>query len=119
MRCEPVAVLSIQSVACQNWGGGGGTPCPESASELYRPSDRRLLMKLMPTFADRGCHVVSVMDSYGRILGFLDRMRVKIPCDNCYTLQRVFWYDTHLKSKAQVSGLYRSIQTKCCSCCRK
>jgi hypothetical protein len=26
-------------------------------------------------FADRGCHVVSVMDSYGRILGFLDRSR--------------------------------------------
>jgi hypothetical protein len=26
-------------------------------------------------FADRGCHVVSVTDSYGRILGFLDRSR--------------------------------------------
>jgi hypothetical protein len=26
-------------------------------------------------FADRGCHVVSVMDPYGRILGFLDRSR--------------------------------------------
>jgi hypothetical protein len=24
-------------------------------------------------FADRGCHVVSVKDPYGRILGFLDR----------------------------------------------
>jgi hypothetical protein len=36
----------------------------------YRPSDRRLLTKLMPTsFADRGCHMVSVMDPYGRILG--------------------------------------------------
>jgi hypothetical protein len=33
---------------------------PESASELYRPSDRRLLAKLVPTFADRGCRVVSV-----------------------------------------------------------
>jgi hypothetical protein len=29
----------------------------------------------MPTFADRGCHVVSVTDPYGRILGFLDRSR--------------------------------------------
>jgi hypothetical protein len=26
---------------------------PESASELYRPSDRRLSAKLVPTFADR------------------------------------------------------------------
>jgi hypothetical protein len=29
----------------------------------------------VPTFADRGCHVVSVTDPYGRILGFLDRSR--------------------------------------------
>jgi hypothetical protein len=29
--------------------------------------------KLVPTFADRGCHVVSVTDPYGRILRFLDR----------------------------------------------
>jgi hypothetical protein len=42
----------------------------ESARELHRPSYRRLSAKLVPTFEDRGCHVVSVMDSYGRILGF-------------------------------------------------
>jgi hypothetical protein len=30
------------------------TPWPESASELYRPSDRRFSAKLVPTFADRG-----------------------------------------------------------------
>jgi hypothetical protein len=30
------------------------TPWPESASELYRPSDSRLPAKLVPTFADRG-----------------------------------------------------------------
>jgi hypothetical protein len=29
-------------------------------------------VKLVPTFADRGCHVVSVTDPYGRILIFLD-----------------------------------------------
>jgi hypothetical protein len=29
-------------------------------------------MKLVSTFVDRGCHVVSVMHPYGRILGFLD-----------------------------------------------
>jgi hypothetical protein len=51
------------------------TPWPESASELYRPNDRRLLAKLVPTFADRRCHVVSVTDPYGLILGFLDRSR--------------------------------------------
>jgi hypothetical protein len=48
-------------------------PWLESARKLYRPSDRRLLVKLVPTFADRRCLVVSVTDSYGRILGFLDR----------------------------------------------
>jgi hypothetical protein len=51
------------------------TPWPESASELYRPSDRRLSANLVPTFADRGCHVVSVADPYVNILGFLDRSR--------------------------------------------
>jgi CBS-domain-containing membrane protein len=51
------------------------TPWSESVSELYRPSDSRLSAKLLPTFADKGCHVVSVMDPYGRILGFLDRSR--------------------------------------------
>jgi hypothetical protein len=51
------------------------TPWPEFASELYRPSDRRFSAKLVPTFADRGCHVISMKDPYGRILGFLDRSR--------------------------------------------
>jgi hypothetical protein len=27
----------------------------------------------VPTFADRGCHVVRVTHPYGRVLGFLDR----------------------------------------------
>jgi hypothetical protein len=49
------------------------TPWPSSASELHRPSDRRLSAKLVSTFADRGCRVVSAMDPYSRILGFLDR----------------------------------------------
>jgi hypothetical protein len=51
------------------------TPWPEPASELYRPSERRLSAKLVPTFADRWCHVVNVTDPYGRILDFLDRSR--------------------------------------------
>jgi hypothetical protein len=49
------------------------TPWPESARELYRPSDRRLSEKLVPTFADRGRHMVSVTYPYGRNLGFLYR----------------------------------------------
>jgi hypothetical protein len=51
------------------------TQWPESASELYPPSDRRMSTKLVPTFADTGWHVVSVTDPCGRILGFLDRSR--------------------------------------------
>jgi hypothetical protein len=50
-------------------------PCSESASELYRPIDRRLSAKLVRTSADRGCHVASVTDPYGRILGYIDRRR--------------------------------------------
>jgi hypothetical protein len=50
-------------------------PWSESASELYRPSDRRLSAKRLPTFADRGCHVVSVKDPSSRIVDFLDRSR--------------------------------------------
>jgi hypothetical protein len=51
------------------------TPWSESASELYRPRDRSLSAKLVPMFEDRECHVVSVTNHYGRILGFLDRSR--------------------------------------------
>jgi hypothetical protein len=51
------------------------TPWPESATELYRSSDRRLSAKLAPTFPDRGCHMVSLTDPYGHILDFLDRSR--------------------------------------------
>jgi hypothetical protein len=48
---------------------------PESASELYRPSDHRSSTKLVPNFAYRGCHVVRVTEPDGRNLGFLDRSR--------------------------------------------
>jgi hypothetical protein len=46
-------------------------PWSEPARDLHPLSDRRLSAKCLPTFADRGCHVVSVTDPYGRILGFL------------------------------------------------
>jgi hypothetical protein len=51
------------------------TPLPESPSKLYLPSDRRLSPKLSPTFAHRGCRVVSATDPHDRIFDFLDRSR--------------------------------------------
>lgn len=35
---------------------------PESMSKLCHPSNRHLLERLVPTFADTGCHVVSAAD---------------------------------------------------------
>jgi hypothetical protein len=52
------------------------TPWLESVSKLYRPSDRRLSMKLVPTFADRGVsRSQRGGSSTGVILFFLDRSR--------------------------------------------
>jgi hypothetical protein len=63
----PASHLHVNFITLTLWS--------ESASELYRPSDRRLSAKLVPTFAGRGWHLVRVTDPYGRILGFLDRSR--------------------------------------------
>jgi hypothetical protein len=74
-------------------------PWPESGSEFYRPSDRLLSEKLVPTFADRGCKVVSVMETYSCILGFLHRSRYfffKV-APQLYSLQ------THYFSENQVA----------------
>jgi hypothetical protein len=49
------------------------SPWIKSASELYRPSECRLSAKLVPTFVERECRMVSAADPYGRNLGFLDR----------------------------------------------
>jgi hypothetical protein len=44
--------------------------------ELYRPSDRRLSAKLVPTLADRGCRVVSATKPPQLLISvFLDRSR--------------------------------------------
>jgi hypothetical protein len=56
------------------------TPWSESASELYRSSDRRMSAKLVPTFAVRRCNMVSVTDPYGRIFNFLDRRCTRSFC---------------------------------------
>jgi hypothetical protein len=48
------------------------TQGPESANELYRPSDHLFSPKLVPTITDRGCCVARRIP-YGCILGFIDR----------------------------------------------
>jgi hypothetical protein len=68
IRNELAAVLNAISVYVPCIQTKKKPPWSESASELYRPSDRRLSAKRLPTFADRGCHVVSVTDPSGRIL---------------------------------------------------
>jgi hypothetical protein len=69
------------------------TPWPESARELYRQSERRLLAKLVPTFWDRG---VSSSQGGGPLrpyLGFLDRSpgldaEIKTNCILIYTIEK-------------------------------
>jgi hypothetical protein len=44
--------------------------------ERTTPTERPPLVgEVIAKFADRGCHVVSVTDPYGRILGSIDRSR--------------------------------------------
>jgi hypothetical protein len=43
------------------------------ASELYWPSGHVLSAKLVPTFADKGCCIVSITDPCGRNLSFIDQ----------------------------------------------
>jgi hypothetical protein len=62
---------------------------PESASELYRPSDLCLSAKLVSTFADRGCNMISVMDPYGRIIAFLDRTLLFLSSNSSVVVMRL------------------------------
>jgi hypothetical protein len=48
------------------------TPWPESMSEIYQMIDCCSSAKLVPTFVDRECHMVSVANPHGSNLGFLD-----------------------------------------------
>jgi hypothetical protein len=68
-----ISIVCLQTQAMELFMQDNKTLWPQSSSELYRPSDRRSSAKLVPTFADRGCHVVSVTNLYGTILGFLDQ----------------------------------------------
>jgi hypothetical protein len=64
------------------------TPWPGSAIELYLPSDRCLSAKLVPTFTDRWCNVVSVTDPYGRILG--SSQKYSPLSVFCYTILHIY-----------------------------
>jgi hypothetical protein len=46
-----------------------------SPQAKYTDLATSLVGEVSAKFADRGCHVVSVTDSYGRILSYLDRNR--------------------------------------------
>jgi hypothetical protein len=65
------------------------TPWPESASELYRPCDRRLSAKLVPTFANRGCRVVSASDPYSLILFSRPEPLLFLPSSSSIVLKRL------------------------------
>jgi hypothetical protein len=60
--CWMCASTALSTLWCQT--NTKQTQWSESASELYRPNDRRLTAKWLPTFADRGFHVVNVMNPY-------------------------------------------------------
>jgi hypothetical protein len=49
------------------------TPWLESVSELYRTSDRRVLVKLVANLVDREVRTVSAADPYGHNLGLLEQ----------------------------------------------
>jgi pyruvate kinase len=72
------------------------TPWTESASELYRQIDRRLSVKLVPTFSATRCRVVSATDPHGRILAFLGRevyqtkLKYNLEVECCYITHPVY-----------------------------
>jgi hypothetical protein len=93
-----------------------------TASELYRLSDRRMSAKLVPTFADSGCHVVSVTDSYGRILrlsrpgGRILQYNIYIPFDSKhrhleYPLSSKRHYTLHCDSPVTKKEFIESLVT--------
>jgi hypothetical protein len=92
---EPVCDSSTNRV-----GGRKKTPWTEPVSELYRPSNRRLSAKLVPTFANGGCRMVSPTDKHDRILGFLNR--------SCYFFFQVAPQFTHEAEWTQFQTHYFS-----------
>jgi hypothetical protein len=74
LQLDTALYIAVRILISLNW-----IPWPESASDLYRPSDRHLSVKLVPTFADRVCGVVSATDPRGRILEFTPEPLLFLP----------------------------------------
>jgi hypothetical protein len=66
LSCPGSLFLSGKKINCKSLKIWKATSWPESASELYRPSDRLLSAKIVPAFSDRGCCVVNTTDPFGR-----------------------------------------------------
>jgi hypothetical protein len=67
MKIRPLTEV----LACQKYAKKNSVALVRE--RIILSSDRRLSVKLMPTFADRGCRVVSALDPHSLILGFLDQ----------------------------------------------
>jgi hypothetical protein len=77
----------------------------ESARELYRPNECRLSVKLVTTFVDRVCCVVSVTDSYGRILSSRPEPLLFLPSSSLNCTHEAEWtpFQTHYFSENLVA----------------
>jgi hypothetical protein len=96
------------------------TPWPESASELYWPSHRRLSAKLVPTFADRGVlrsqrggsPMAVILISWPELLQLLNCTH-----DAEWTLFQIYYFSENLTgpgiNRTQTSGsVARSLTTR-------
>jgi hypothetical protein len=69
----------------------------------------------VPTFADRECHMVSVTDPYGRILGFLDQEIVCITVNITYIIPFMKKQpNTMLKASALLLHFWETLDSKIC-----
>jgi alpha-acetolactate decarboxylase len=67
-------------------------PWLESASKLYQLSNSRLSAKLVPTFVNRGCRMVSATDPYCRILDFPQHLTTLQASMACYRDSFFYYY---------------------------
>jgi hypothetical protein len=93
VACKKSISCKVSAWLCSNTHNSGSTILAHVESripELYKeqrnsvvsvrertiPTERLPLVgEKVPNFTDRGCHVVSVANPYGHILGILDRSR--------------------------------------------
>jgi hypothetical protein len=75
VRCDLIFETSLFAIVMEYQ-----TKLVALVCEQTIPTERPpLVAKLMPTFADKGCCVVSTMAPHGHILGFLDRPSLNNP----------------------------------------